>query len=241
MNYAAIAIDFSALIEGSTWGYKVGETRAYNLKYENDYSRDVASIGLKQLGAGYFSAVFEHVDYPDVVFKLGFRKEDSGAAYAAWCRDKHKQGVDYAIHLPNVLFMERYEKFYMVVMPKLTSCQGWQKEHGISSFYGGTDSEIRRAMTDCIYDGLNGANSLDLDTVRYMVAEARSVSIPSAKADAFDAMLDQWQTPTVQSALNEIYDYFLGVASFDLHDENWMIAEDGCIIITDPVSFTHEN
>lgn len=75
--------------------------------------------GYSVLGSGHFSAVVAHVDHPEYAFKLGFRAEDSGAMYAAWCRDTKLP------HLPEIIHMHNYPEAYMVCMPKYgDSCSG---------------------------------------------------------------------------------------------------------------------
>lgn len=64
------------------------------------------------LGAGHFSAAFMHRAYPDYAFKIGFKSEDSGALYAAWCRDNRLP------HTPHIIHMDRFPECYMVCMPK---------------------------------------------------------------------------------------------------------------------------
>lgn len=65
------------------------------------------------MGAGSFASVFQPDEYPDYVIKVGFKKEDSGAAYAAWCR--WYAGTP---HVPDIILIRRFELVYMVAMPR---------------------------------------------------------------------------------------------------------------------------
>lgn len=75
------------------------------------YTRDV---GFKFLGAGHFSAAFKHDLLPGKVIKVGFKKEDSGAAYAAWCR--MNQG---RVGVPTIHAIARHAGCYTVVLDEL--------------------------------------------------------------------------------------------------------------------------
>jgi len=66
---------------------------------------------LSVLGQGHFSIAVCFKDEPDVVYKLGLKKEDSGAAYAAWCR------ANPGPHVPVIYDMRRYQSCYIVKMP----------------------------------------------------------------------------------------------------------------------------
>ncbi|QQG33579.1 serine/threonine kinase [Pectobacterium phage PcCB251] len=75
------------------------------------YTRDV---GFEFLGAGHFSAAFKHDLLPGKVIKVGFKKEDSGAAYAAWCRmNQGRAGV------PTIHAIARHAGCYTVVLDEL--------------------------------------------------------------------------------------------------------------------------
>tara|TARA_Y100001963_G_scaffold159450_1_gene263168 strand:- start:328 stop:954 length:627 start_codon:yes stop_codon:yes gene_type:complete len=74
----------------------------------------LTKCNMEFLGHGYFSAAFTHPEDKTKVVKIGFKIEDSGAAYAAFCRQN--QGL-YGI--PTVYHLERLDKAYIVVLDKL--------------------------------------------------------------------------------------------------------------------------
>lgn len=75
-------------------------------------ARDV--LGFEYLGSGFFSAAFSHPMIPGKVIKVGFKKEDSGAAYAAFCRaNQGRTGI------PNVYDIQRHTACYTVVLDHL--------------------------------------------------------------------------------------------------------------------------
>uniref|UniRef100_UPI0019D4A22A hypothetical protein n=1 Tax=Pseudomonas aeruginosa TaxID=287 RepID=UPI0019D4A22A len=72
--------------------------------------------GYKLLGLGHFAAAFEHEDLPGFAIKVGFKKDDSGAAYAAFCREN--AGL---AGLPVIHLVKRFSRAYMVAMDKYRS------------------------------------------------------------------------------------------------------------------------
>lgn len=74
--------------------------------------------GFNLLGNGHFSAAFKHELLPGKVIKVGFKKEDSGAAYAAFCR-MHQGRVG----IPNVYHVARHAGCYTVVLDELEPCK----------------------------------------------------------------------------------------------------------------------
>jgi hypothetical protein len=74
--------------------------------------------GFSLLGNGHFSAAFKHALLPGKVIKVGFKKEDSGAAYVAFCR-MHQGRVG----IPNVYHVARHAGCYTVVLDELEPCK----------------------------------------------------------------------------------------------------------------------
>lgn len=74
--------------------------------------------GFNLLGNGHFSAAFKHDLLPGKAIKVGFKKEDSGAAYVAFCR-MHQGRVG----IPNVYHVARHASCYTVVLDELEPCQ----------------------------------------------------------------------------------------------------------------------
>lgn len=73
--------------------------------------------GFNLLGNGHFSAAFKHELLPGKVIKVGFKKEDSGAAYVAFCRMHQGQ-----VGIPNVYHVARHAGCYTVVLDELEPC-----------------------------------------------------------------------------------------------------------------------
>lgn len=80
--------------------------------------------GFTMLGNGHFSAAYSHPLLPNRVIKVGFKKEDSGAAYTAFCRMyQGRAGI------PNVYDVQRHEGCYTVVLDALNDCEYDNEEH----------------------------------------------------------------------------------------------------------------
>lgn len=80
--------------------------------------------GYVYLGEGYFSQAWTHPAINDYAVKLGFKKEDSGAAYAAFCRDN--QGLT---GIPNIHGIGRFDSCYCVLLDKLERFEFTHNKH----------------------------------------------------------------------------------------------------------------
>lgn len=79
--------------------------------------------GFTMLGNGHFSAAYSHEMLPGRVIKVGFKKEDSGAAYTAFCRmHQGRAGI------PNVYHVARHAGCYTVVLDHLNSCDQYTND-----------------------------------------------------------------------------------------------------------------
>lgn len=84
----------------------------------NTLKERLEDMGFTLLGHGHFSAAYSHKLLGDKVIKVGFKKEDSGAAYAAFCRmNQGKVGI------PTIHDIQRHAGCYTVVLDKLRSIQ----------------------------------------------------------------------------------------------------------------------
>jgi hypothetical protein len=97
--------------------------------------------GFSLLGNGHFSAAFKHELLPGRVIKVGFKKEDSGAAYVAFCR-MHQGRVG----IPNVYHVARHAGCYTVVLDELVPCRlGMNPVHehyaDLANYFVETDEE----------------------------------------------------------------------------------------------------
>ena len=94
-----------------------------------------ADAGFKMLGNGHFSAAYSHPLLPKRVIKVGFKKEDSGAAYTAFCRMyQGRAGI------PNIYDVQRHAGCYTVVLDALNDCESYDNE--VHDKYAGIASDI---------------------------------------------------------------------------------------------------
>lgn len=162
----------------------------------NAMMRDV--LGFTYLGNGFFSAAYSHPMIPGRVIKVGFKKEDSGAAYAAFCRAN--QGL---MGIPNVYDIQRHDDCYTVILDHLQA-------------YSESTPEL-----------------LDAKNVIKTVIMKR------------DDDHHEWCEPyddytnALADTAKVIFEFFNGIAGFDLHNGNIMVNSQGQVVITDPVSYTN--
>ncbi|AXY81722.1 serine-threonine kinase [Dickeya phage Katbat] len=169
--------------------------------------------GFKFLGAGYFSAAFTHSSCIWAAIKVGFKREDSGAAYAAYCRaNQGKAGI------PVIRDIQRHEDCYTVVMDRYNTLPD-----GYSST---APSVMFRAVRDVIEHGGN------VNTV-FNMADLGNCSATLEECSQRESYLRN-----LLETAKEIRAFFNGIAEFDCHDGNVMVNGTGELFITDPISFT---
>lgn len=177
--------------------------------------------GYKLLGLGHFAAAFEHEDLPGYAIKVGFKKDDSGAAYAAFCRENEGMAGLPVIHL-----VKRFSRAYMVAMDKYRSLDdiggNWCRE---GKTYEQRVLNVSFRVVSAVIDAGDSPESalgwwLDQDVRIGM------------------AYLEQQYIKELAVTARKIHNFFYGLASFDTHRGNVMVDTNGRLIITDPVSWT---
>ena len=207
----------------------------------------------EHLGHGFFSAVYSEPEDNSVVYKVGFKKDDSGAAYAAFCRNNQGRAGIPVIHnietLPTgqyVVMMDRLQsndeltRFIMDVMCNFNEI--------VCGFFRG------------VFVGESGEDLVREKAMEFMskLAAAWSTREPNSDGDYrvhklwvmhyedFEAIEKFLSAETIEYMVEyavtayRIHVFFRGLASFDMHNGNWMINDAGLPIITDPVSFSRE-
>lgn len=117
-----------------------------------------ADAGFKMLGNGHFSAAYSHPLLPNRVIKVGFKKEDSGAAYTAFCRMyQGRAGI------PNVYDVQRHAGCYTVVLDALNDCERYDNDEHYK--YAEIASDIIDYKSDA-HDGLTGWDGEFVETCK---------------------------------------------------------------------------
>lgn len=117
-----------------------------------------ADAGFKMLGNGHFSAAYSHPLLPNRVIKVGFKKEDSGAAYTAFCRMyQGRAGI------PNVYDVQRHAGCYTVVLDALNDCELSNNDEHYK--YAEIASDIIDFKSDA-HDGLTGWDGEFVETCK---------------------------------------------------------------------------
>ena len=97
-----------------------GNTALECMDYWQTLAARMRDAGFIKLGNGHFSAAYEHALLQGRVIKVGFKKEDSGAAYAAFCRmNQGREGI------PTVYDIQRHAGCYTVVLDYLNPLNYW--------------------------------------------------------------------------------------------------------------------
>lgn len=180
---------------------KAGNKALESMDYWNSLDLYTKEAGFKRLGNGHFSIAYSHPKLPGRVIKVGLKKEDSGAAYVAFCRmHQGRAGI------PVIHSVARHKSCYTVVMDELACGR-----------------DIARAV--------KGRNAY-----RAVVDAVESGNAQGWK----DRGLSDYNTALVDTG-EMIHKFFKGIASFDMHKGNIMLDKSGNIVVTDPVSFSHDD
>lgn len=177
--------------------------------------------GYKLLGLGHFAAAFEHEDLPGYAIKVGFKKDDSGAAYAAFCREN--EGL---AGLPVIHLVKRFSRAYMVAMDKYRSLND----------IGGNYCRVCKTYEQRVLNVSWRVVNAIIDH-----CEQPSEALSWWLDDGTRAVLAKAETQYIEGlaqTARKINRFFYGLASFDTHRANVMVDNSGRLIITDPVSWT---
>lgn len=226
MSYEQIGQFINEAIEKSDFKVDSG----YSIEHTDCFSAlksILSDNGFQFLGAGFFSAAFSHDAFPNMAFKIGFKKEDSGAQYAAWCRNEWASGRG-NVHIPKIEYLNRFKLCYVSIMPlyrpmsvAYPDCwnDDWDEPKGTIRF-------MAYNMERVLFGYLNS----------YLQYKEAVSSYPDSPA--FQPFAAAMVSSELYLLLARLGQFFKGVASFDLHTENFMFDAEGNIVITDPVSFT---
>lgn len=188
-----------------------GTESMHGLEYQ-DWWHTLSSLtkdaGFTRLGNGYFSAAYSHEMLPGKVIKVGFKKEDSGAAYVAFCRmHQGRAGI------PVIHDVQRHASCYTVVMDKLEPL-------------GDVDERDEKGITNLWWLVPQAIQSTDKGWEGWKESLAEEYS-----------SLNQHELETIETC-RMIHKFFYGIASFDMHSGNAMLDSKGRLVINDPVSYS---
>ena len=171
--------------------------------------------GFNRLGNGHFSAAYEHALLPGKVIKVGFKKEDSGAAYVAFCRMHQGQAG-----IPVVHDVQRHAGCYTVVMDKLLPIEGLSYKH-------------REHMElETLWEHVDTAVCFSESGWHEYVKDCKELGCWPE--------FSEYDLEVLESC-RKIHRFFYGIAAFDMHRGNAMMDANGHLVIIDPVSFTAED
>ncbi|ALK86935.1 protein kinase [Yersinia phage vB_YenP_AP10] len=181
----------------------------------NTLACTMKDAGFNRLDNGHFSAAYEHALLPGKVIKVGFKKEDSGAAYVAFCRMHQGQAG-----IPVVHDVQRHAGCYTVVMDKLLPIDGLS--------YKRAEHKELEALWEHV------------DTAVYSSDKNWSDHVMCCKDQDEWPAFSEYDLAVIETC-RKIHKFFYGIASFDMHRGNAMMDANGRLVIIDPVSFTAED
>lgn len=126
---------------------KAGNEPLESMEWWSTLGTYASSCGFKRLGNGHFSAAYSHPMLPGKVIKVGFKKEDSGAAYVAFCRmHQGRAGI------PTIHDVQRHESCYTVVMDHLQDAHRAIMDYpsdAYTQYYIAHDGVEQGELSDC--------------------------------------------------------------------------------------------
>lgn len=210
MNHSQIVTLLSNMVSRYL---EVGSDYANAAQGMPKFKRVANRLGFKFLGAGFFSIALAHKDHAEIAFKVGLKKEDSGAAYAAYCRaNQGKAGI------PVVHDIQRHDDCYTVVMDRYVSMEGELGHNVRRALFAGVQMVIEHGQEV-------GAAVYEAELSRFTATLEDCEQLESYAYNLF-------------TTATEIRAFFKGIAEFDCHDGNVMANGSNQIFITDPISFT---
>jgi len=208
----------------------------------------------EHLGHGFFSAVYSEPEDNSVVYKVGFKKDDSGAAYAAFCRNNQGRAGIPIIH--NIEMLPTGQ--YVVMMDRLQSND--ELPEFISDVICKFNVIVRGYFNGVLIDevkegGEDWVREKAMDFMNWLAAawhtrkpdcdgDYRIHNFWVKPYDDLEAIEKFLSAETIEYMVEyavtayRIHTFFEGLASFDMHNGNWMVNDAGLPVITDPVSFS---
>jgi len=216
-NIAAIhAQAIAAMAYGTATVPKVDKIFGPGNQYVTVAKQLVSKEGIKRLGAGAFSQVFQHPHYGNVVVKVYKNKDTAYRKYVTWCM-AHQSNP----YVPKIVDQVSYkslktkEKYHIVFLQKMTPVR--------------TAGKLALLL----------AKALDLDPKDDAEFFAEFGQYNTSKQDF--RMIEKYiALGRADKDFEEIWDHIrtYGPAKFDLHSGNVML-RDGHLVITDPVANNH--
>lgn len=186
------------------------------LKSSEEFEDYIERLGdvekLKTIGGGYYSNVFEHPVYNNVVVKV-FRNDTAYRRYMKWVLDNQdNKYVPQVVSYHKYKMGEKRDKVGIVFLKKLKKIKKKQLYDEVAKIakYSDTLKDYKNRMTFADFD----------------VHDWKDVSKNAKKDDPDLAEFAKWMVKWFKRTTQ----------NDDLHDENVMYDENDHLIFTDPVS-----
>ncbi len=199
-----------------------------------DLNETLENAGLQLLGTGHFAATYRTPD--GLAVKIGFKREDSGASYAAYCRSMVGNKCT-----SKVLGIRRFELVYIVVMPCYDTYRG-APERTVNVLH-------LRAMYVIVYKTFHNYDEVAITVDQCIKSACVSFANTPKVVEEYKECLTRGtfraELEELFKEAQEVHRFFNGIASFDIHEGNVMLEHDlntatgYRMIITDPVSWSN--
>lgn len=169
--------------------------------------------GYRKLGSGAYSTVFVHDSDPDYVIKVS-RQMDDWPEYIRWATENGYAGTIAPKVVALKVYKGGYRRFYVAKVERLASVvANLDYDHPVR--------KLQQTMRGLIDEGSYGRGA-DKDSLDYAVYEAKR----------------NWYAKRVSPKLVRFAEGLTETFgnSFDLHTNNWMVSDDGRLVLTDPLT-----
>lgn len=139
---------------------KEGNAALERMPWWNSLDIYVKDCGFNRLGNGHFSVAYSHPMLPGKVIKVGFKKEDSGAAYVAFCRmHQGRAGI------PTIYSVARHQSCYTVVLDQLASGRDIRDSVAGRDAYSAVSEAVETGTAPGYLDDDSGLNEYNRELV----------------------------------------------------------------------------
>lgn len=177
------------------------------------------STGLKFVGLGLFSVVFEHENYPGRVFKFSISEYDGYREYAKYCLKHQGEELIPTIYSTNGNGLYEWyelEKYYDVTKPELSRT-------GMVQFITPALGNAVKVLQYAVY-----GRTTERDNIKLLIS-TKGMSKKQEQNHIAELM-------RVSMIAGDIYSLFKGKYNLDIHNGNIMRTLDNKIIMTDPIA-----
>jgi hypothetical protein len=214
-------------------------------RYDDYVDRLTKTLGIKQLGFGKFSTVFQHPVYHNVAVKLVGANDPHYVTFIRRCAKLpdnpwlpkvvgvHKVNIHDKDANPRLVSMDteldHARVHWIVFLQKLRKAKPTEIRAGIQ--------QILSTLPDHLFS--TGEAPRNLHRMHEKERRTKLLCPKPAYRSFFDFSVNTWKTIAEQSNdvhVRQLAQLMFDISANDIHDDNVMARDDGQIVITDPVA-----